>query len=198
MTLTLLALLLSLQEPPAPPAAVDGPPEKGLTQPAQNPKVLAFDEEQPVRLTGKPLKDPQGLGWTVFWTLFTLAALVVVLWLLRKFVRNSKYVGGGGAIDIVACKGLEHGAKLYLVEVGRTIFLVGQTKERLASLGTLRDPEEIAAVRGGAKPAAKRFERSLEDEIRAARTEEGAQTLDDVLSQIRDLRQNVRDMREKK
>lgn len=188
-----LALALSLQDPVAPPEA---PPEKGLTEESKTGKVLAFEKEQPVRVVGRPLREAQGLGWTIFWTLFTLTALGVVLWFIRKFVRNSKFIGGGGVVDIVACKGLENGAKLYVVEIGRTMFLIGHTKDRLSSLGTLRDPEELAMVRGK-KPAAKVFERSLEREIRASEADDEAQTMDDVLGQIRDLRRNVRDMREK-
>ena len=135
--------------------------------------------------------DSSGVLWTVFWSVMVIALLVVVLWLIRRFLKNSRFVMGGGAIRLIARHSLDQHARVYLVEVGETIFLIGGAREGLSSLGTIRDPEEVAAVRaqvGGARPdsSSRLFKDRLSEELKASERTAGAQKIRDQLGRIKD------------
>jgi flagellar biosynthetic protein FliO len=125
--------------------------------------------------------------WTVVWSIVVIALLAAVLLLMRRFLRNSRFVAGGGALRVLARHGLDTHSRLYLVEVGETLFLVGGTREQLNPLGTIRDPEEVARVRelaGGGER--KVFQERLAEEVKASERGENAQKVHDHIGQIRD------------
>lgn len=135
---------------------------------------------------GRPPAIGGGFGWTIFWSIVVIALLAVTLWALRRYVARSRFAGGGGVVNVLARASLDQHSRLYVVELGETVFLVGGTRDRLNSLGTIRDPEEVAAVRRratGKEQAA--FKAALGEEIKSAERGEGLQKLREQLGDLK-------------
>ena len=165
--------------------------------------ALDDGENRPIDLsTASPVKNERpfadGSGdmiWTVVWSCFVIFLLVLVLWLIRRYLKNSRFVMGGGAVRLLARHALDAQSRVYLIEVGDTIFLVGGARDRLASLGTIRDPEQVARIRsevGGDRSDSSRrqFKERLSEELKASERGEGAQKIRDQLSDIKDTIKN--------
>ena len=126
-----------------------------------------------------------GFGWTIFWSIGVIVLLGATLWALRRYVARARF-GGGGVVNVLGHTALDAHSRLYVVELGETVFLVGGTRDRLSSLGTIRDPQEVAQVRrraAGREQAA--FKAALGEEIKISERGEGLQKLREQLGELK-------------
>jgi len=117
-------------EPPAPPRAI----------PAEEP-----------RRAPKPLEDrvepgPSVAGFVVG-SFAVVGFLGAAFLILRRFGKNSRLLGAGGAIKVLARKPLGQKQEIILVEVGSKVFMIGSTRDRLSTLGEFASPDEVAVLR---------------------------------------------------
>ncbi len=102
----------------------------------------------------------------ILWSCVVMALLGGAFALLRRLTRGSRFLAGGGAIRVLARRLLSHRQEIFLVEAGPKIFLVGSTRDRLATLGEFSGADEVAALRArlageGGESAAEEFRSSL-------------------------------------
>lgn len=127
-----------------------------------------------------------GFGWTIFWSIAVIALLGATLWILRRYVARARLGGGGGVVTVLARTSLDAHSRLFVVELGETVFLVGGTRDRLTPLGTIRDPQEVAAVRRratGREQAA--FTSALGEELKSAERGEGIQKIREQIGELK-------------
>lgn len=177
-------LLLALQEAPVP--ADPGPVEQLKQAERTTPLVL---DSAPVGAV-RPLPQASGdFFWTIFWSVAVIALLGLVLWALRRFVRQGRFVTGGGVAAVLARVALDPHRRVWVLDVGRTIFLVGGGKDGLSSLGSIRDPEEVAEIRAraaGGESARRSFETALKQERREGERDEEAGKIREQIGEIRE------------
>lgn len=140
------------------------------------------ERPRPRRLEDRPEPGP-GIAGVLLGSGAVLALMAVAFALLRRFLRGSRFMAGGGAINVLARKPLGPKQEMFLVEVGPRVILVGSTRDRLSSLGEITDPAEVASLRArleGERPgsAAGEFRASLKEGLRG---EEGPQEPEEVL-----------------
>ena len=125
--------------------------------------------------------------WTFFWAIFVIALLAGTLWLIRRHMKRSRFVGGGDVVSVLARTGLDSHSHVFVVDVGNTIFLVGGSRDRLAPLGTIRDPEEVAKVRAQAAGGSVRsgFDASLAEQLKDGERSDGARKVRDQLGRLK-------------
>ena len=124
-------------EIPAPPPAVEAKPR------------FAPVAEAPVpsrKLADRPESGPS-LGGFILGSAVVMALLLGAFLLFKRLARNSRFLGGGGPIRVLARKGLDARHDLFLVEVGPRVLLLGATRDRLGTLGEFTDPDEVARLR---------------------------------------------------
>ncbi len=129
----------------------------------------AVEEPAPSRkLADRPESGPS-LGGFVLGSSIVIALLLGAFLLFKRFARNSRFLGAGGPIRVLARKGLGARHDLFLVEVGPRVFLLGATRDRLGTLGEFRSPDEVAALRADRPEGTFResFRESLQEGIRA-------------------------------
>ncbi len=161
MVAVALALLLVSPEdvtvgPPIPPQAqtettVAAPP-MAEAAPAEAPKetprpAALIEERAPSRKLQDGPEPGPALGGFLVWTGVVMLLLVGVFLLLRRFGRNSRFLTGGGVIRVLARKPLAQKQEVFLVEVGAKVFLIGSTRDRLATLGEFSNPDDVATLR---------------------------------------------------
>ena len=133
-------------------------------------------------------------------TLGVLALLAGFLALLKRW-SPSRTADPGRTIRLLAKQTLDPRHQLWLVEVGRKIFLIGTTKDGFSRLGELSGPEETAGLRGAADAAgpgsaAREFDEALKRSLKAHEgiaPEAGAmeEKAGDVLSELAGMRKTV-------
>lgn len=100
---------------------------------------------------GKPLIEKEGrepsLSNFYLWFAVVLLLMIGCVLIFKKFLSRSRFLASTGAIAILSRKQLTSKHALYLVEVGRKIFLIGVTKDGFQALGEIDHPEEVATVR---------------------------------------------------
>lgn len=107
----------------------------------------AAEEPAPSRkLADRPESGPS-LGGFILGSAVVMALLLGAFLLFKRLARNSRFLGGGGPIRVLARKGLGARHDLFLVEVGPRVLLLGATRERLGTLGEFTDPDEVARLR---------------------------------------------------
>jgi len=132
------------EEPPAEPEPAPAPalglPQTGISIPAQEPPRVS-----------RPLEDHgeagPSVGGFVVGSFAVVGLLGAALLLLRRFGKNSRFLGNGGAIKILARKPLGPKQEVFLLEVGARVFMVGSTREHLSMLGEFSGPDEVARLR---------------------------------------------------
>jgi flagellar biosynthetic protein FliO len=67
--------------------------------------------------------------------------------LLRRFGKNSRLLGAGGPIRVLARKALGPKQEIFLVDVGGKVFVIGSTRDHLSTLGEFAAPDEVARLR---------------------------------------------------
>jgi len=169
--------------PPAPAdtgdAAVTVPPALSARPattdvPEAAPATKAIPAEEPRRaprpLEERPEPGPSLAGFVVgsFAVLGLLGGAFLVL---RRFGKNSRFVAGAGAIKVLARKPLGQKQEIFLVEVGTKVFMIGSTRDHLATLGEFASPDEVAVLRANLPERKddslrREFHQSLRDGLR--------------------------------
>lgn len=205
------AALAAAQETAAEPPAVSVPPAQSASpaplpvEPAPAAPVsaavsVAIPAQDPPRsgrvLEERPETGPS-VGGFVVGSLAVVGLLGGALLLLRRFGRNSRFLGAGGPIQVLARRSLAPKQELFLVEVGGRVFMIGSTRETLATLGEFRGPDEVAALRAGLPSRADDSHRAdFRESLREGLREEEAPREDRVFASIADelaeLRKTVR------
>lgn len=156
---------------------------------------LAIPAQDPPR-TGRVLEDRvdpgPSVGGFVIGSLAVVALLGGALLILRRFGRNSRFLGAGGPIRVLARKPLGPKQEIFLVEVGTRVIMVGSTREQLTALGEFTGPDEVAALRASLpqRDDSQRveFRESLREGLRdqeAPREERVFASIADELAEIR-------------
>jgi flagellar biogenesis protein FliO len=164
--LAIAALVLAaLQDPAAgPPSAPPDPsaaatvalppfPEAAAPTPEPEPARAAarIPPPEPPKAPSRKLSDgPEpgpGIGGFVLWSVVVMALMAGTFVLLRRLARGSRFLAGGGAINVLARKPLGQKQEVFLVEVGPKVFLVGSTRDRLSTLGEFAGPDDVASLR---------------------------------------------------
>jgi flagellar biogenesis protein FliO len=140
--------------------------------PESKPAPRFTEAERPSRkLADRPDPTPS-LGGFILGSSIVIALLLGAFLLFKRFARNSRLLGAGGPIRVLARKGLGARHDLFLVEVGPRVFLLGATRDRLGTLGEFKNPDDLAALRADLPGRAEgtfreSFRESLDNGIRA-------------------------------
>jgi flagellar biosynthetic protein FliO len=203
-----LAALLAPQEPAAasgdvtvsvPPAQATipaAPPVEPVPVAVAPQSVVGIPAQEPPRVS-RPLEDRvesgPSVGGFVVGSFAVVGLLGGALLLLRRFGKNSRFLGNGGAIKILARKPLGPKQEVFLLEVGARVFMIGSTRESLSTLGEFSGPDEVARLRAelpGGKEESHRgeFRESLREGLKdeeAPREERVFASIADELAEIR-------------
>jgi flagellar biosynthetic protein FliO len=198
LALAALAALLAPQEPAAtepgdvkvsvPPALSTlqaAPPAEAAPQAA-----VAIPAQEPVR-PSRPLEDRAesgpSVGGFVVGSFAVVGLLGGALLLLRRFGRNSRFLGSGGAIKVLARKPLGAKQEVILIEAGNRVFMIGSTRDRLSTLGEFSGPDEVAMLRANLPERKVDSHRTeFRDSLREGLRDEEAPKEDRVFASIAD------------
>lgn len=179
---------------PLPPSALQEPPAAKTDRLAERPIPVAGTERpEPKKLEARGDADLPSAGNFLFWTLFVLALLAGLFFVLRKVAGKTKR-GGGGAIRVLARKSLAARHEVFLVEVGPKVFFVGATRENIATLGEFASPDEVAALRGQGAPDSieTSFRRTLHEGLQEAeQTPPSREVYDHLAGELGQIRSTV-------
>ena len=133
-----------------PPALSSRPSAEPPQAAPEPPAARAIPAEEP-RRAPKPLEDrvepgPSVAGFVVG-SFAVVGFLGAAFLILRRFGKNSRLLGAGGAIKVLARKPLGQKQEIILVEVGSKVFMIGSTRDRLSTLGEFASPDEVAVLR---------------------------------------------------
>jgi flagellar biogenesis protein FliO len=188
------------QESPAPPPTAEIAPK--VSAPASE-KLVPPSDPKPVsqKLVDRPESGPS-LGGFVGGSLVVMALLVGLFVILKRFGRGSRFLAGGGVINVLARKPLGPRQEVFLVEVGPKVFLVGSTRDTLATLGEFSNPDEVAVLRSnlpGHKGDSMKlsFRDSLREGIRDEEDPQpaAARVYDSIAGELAEIRKTVRGWR---
>lgn len=193
VAVTVPAALSSAPTPPALQAAPD-------PVPAPASPALGIPAQSPPR-SGRVLEDrPESgpsLGGFLAGSLVVVGVLGGALVLLRRLGRNSRLLGTGGPIRVLARKALGPKQDVFLVEIGPRVIVIGSTREHLSALGEFSGPDEVAALRAGLPERAEESQRAeFRESLREGLRDQEAPREDRVFASIADelaeLRKTVR------
>jgi flagellar biosynthetic protein FliO len=171
--------------PPAPAAA----PEAArvlIPEPAADRPVVERPESGP------------SLGSFLLASFLVLGLLVGAFVLLKRFGRNSRFLAGGGVIQVLARKPLGQRQEIFLVEVGPKVLVVGSTKEHLTTLGEIGAADDLAVLRAGLPKrgedsARLAFRESLREGLREEETVPPAEKVyDSIAGELEEIRKTVK------
>lgn len=199
-----LALLAATQESAAATDAasvVTVPPAQATPAPAADPVAPVKPEEKAVAIPAqdpprppRPLEETRtepgpSLGGFFVGSVAVVGLLGGALLLLRRYGKNSRLLGNGGPIRILARRPLAPKQEAILIEVGGRVILVGATREHLTALGEFRGPDEVAALRAQLPELRSDFRESLREGLHEAeeapREERVFASIADELAEIR-------------
>lgn len=176
--------------PPAQASAPVAPVAESAPVPVAAAVPVVIPAQDPPR-SGRVLEDRpesgQSVGGFVVGSLAVVGLLGGALLLLRRFGRNSRFLGAGGPIRVLARKPLGAKQEVFLLDVGNRVFMIGSTRDRLTTLGEFAGPDEVAALRAGLEQRAD-FRESLREGLRdeeAPREERAFASIADELAEIR-------------
>jgi flagellar biogenesis protein FliO len=183
------------------PPALASPQPAPSVQSAPDPAPLpvAIPAQDPPR-TGRPLEDRAESGPSVGG--FVVGSLVVVsllggaLLILRRFGKNSRFLGAGGPIRILARKGLGPKQEVFLVEVGSRVIMIGSTRDRLTTLSEFSGPDEVAALRASLPQRDEtqrgEFRESLREGLREQEAPREERVFASIADELAEIRKTVR------
>jgi flagellar biogenesis protein FliO len=150
------------------------------------PRLIAAQAE-PARKLGSSSAPAPAAGAIVGWTLVVLALAAGLALAARRLLRRSGLLGGDGPIRVLARKLLAPRQELLVVEVGRRVFLIGSTRERLSTLG------ELSRADVGDGPAETEFRATLRESIREAEAPKAApaEPMSQIAGEIAEIRKTV-------
>lgn len=112
------------------------------------PRLVGGADRQNVQ---RPAERASTGGW---WDLAPLAVVLALIcgaaWLVKRFLPNRKLLNGGGLVDIIARTPLTTKSSLVLVKLGRRLVLLGVTPDRVNTLATVEDADQVACLLGEA------------------------------------------------
>ncbi len=184
---------LAVLQEDVPTVALPPQAEAVEAKPAESSRLVIPPVESRRIGDGKPVDLPS-LGGFVTASIVVVALLGGGLWALRRFGRNSRFLGGKGPIRLLGRTAIGVRQEILLVEVGPRVLVVGSTKEGLSALGEISNPDEVAALRAdlpGRREDSQRaaFQETLREGLKAAPAVETAPnvyaSITDELAEIR-------------
>jgi flagellar biosynthetic protein FliO len=186
------------------PPPISSPPSDSvletLPEPVRASTPLALPPEEPRRssrvLEERPEAGPS-VGGFVVGSFAVVGLLGGVYLLLRRFGKNSRFLGGGSAIQVLARKQLSPKQEIFLVEVGAKVFMIGSTRDRLTTLGEFAGADEVAVLRSKL-PARKdeslrvEFNESLREGIREEEVPREERVYASIADELAEIRKTVR------
>jgi flagellar biogenesis protein FliO len=144
-----------------------------------------------------PLQDPKSepgpsLGGFFVGSAAVVALLGGALVLLRRYGKNSRLLGNGGPIRVLARRPLAAKQEIFLLEVGGRVILVGSTREHLSALGEFRGPDEIAALRAQLPELRSDFRESLREGLHEAEAPREERVFASIADELAEIRKTVR------
>lgn len=126
-------------------------PPQPETQAVEKPRVVVppAAAENPRRITESPVEGPSLAGFVVA-SFGVVGLLGLGVFLLRKYGKNARFLGGSGPIRVLGRRSLGARQEVLLLEVGTRVLVVGSTREGLAPLGEITNPDEVAVLRAEA------------------------------------------------
>jgi len=83
------------------------------------------------------------------WPLLAVLALIAAMvFLLKKFMPARRLMAGSQVLQIVAQTHVTAKHQLMLVKLGRSLVLLGVSADRMCTLRTIDDPEQVALILG--------------------------------------------------
>jgi flagellar biogenesis protein FliO len=167
------------QPPQDEPSKEVSPQQKKPTTTAKRSPVLKKRKESP------PLKhqpDVPNIFNLVLPLLIVFGLLIGAMFLLKKFFKNSPFLTKEGILKLVAYKKIAKNKELFLVRLGRRVYFIGATKEKLGLLGIISRPEEVALI----DPSA--FKETLKEQTKTPPSEEqNQQEIEDIKDELDDI-----------
>jgi flagellar biogenesis protein FliO len=183
--------------PPAQAAAPAPAPAADPVPPVRSEeKAIAIPTQDPPR-ERIPLQDPKSepgpsLGGFFVGSAAVVALLGGALVLLRRYGKNSRLLGNGGPIRVLARRPLAAKQEVFLLEVGGRVILVGSTREHLSALGEFRGPDEIAALRAQLPELRSDFRESLREGLHEAEAPREERVFASIADELAEIRKTVR------
>jgi flagellar biogenesis protein FliO len=178
---------LGVTLPPALPARA---PAEAAADPAKSAPVLAIPVDE-ARRVSKPLVEEKAepgpsIGGFMVGSFAVVGFLGVAFLLLRRFGRNSRFLGTADAIRVIARKPLAPKQEIFLVEVGTRVFMIGSTRDRLSTLGEFAAPDEVALLRANLPERREATHREFSQSLREGLRDEEKPREDRVFASIAD------------
>jgi flagellar biogenesis protein FliO len=188
------------------PPALASDPLPAVEAPKPSP-VLQLPAEEPRRasptLEDRPEAGPSA-GAFLAGSFIVVALLFGAFLLLKRYGKPSRFLGAGNPIQVIARKSLSPKQEIFLVEVGARVFMIGSTRDRLATLGEFAAPDEVAGLKArmpGTREGSVR--REFGDSLREGlREEEGLavgaaapredRVFDSIAEELSEIRKTVR------
>jgi flagellar biogenesis protein FliO len=173
------------------PAALASPQPAPSIQSAPDPvpTPVAIPAQEPPR-TGRALEDRAepgpSVGGFVVGSLAVVGLLGGALVVLRRFGKNSRFLGGGGPIRVLSRKPLGPKQEVFLLEVGTRVFMIGSTRDQLSTLGEFSSPEELASLRATLPPREDSHRVEFRESLREGLRDQEAPREDRVFASIAD------------
>jgi flagellar biogenesis protein FliO len=183
--------------PPAQAAAPAPAPAADPVPPVRSEeKAIAIPTQDPPR-ERIPLQDAKSepgpsLGGFFVGSAAVVALLGGALVLLRRYGKNSRLLGNGGPIRVLARRPLAAKQEIFLLEVGGRVILVGSTREHLSALGEFRGPDEIAALRAQLPELRSDFRESLREGLHEAEAPREERVFASIADELAEIRKTVR------
>ena len=161
------------------------------------PVPLVIPAQAPPR-SGRVLEDrPEtgpSVGGFVVGSFAVVGLLGGALLLLRRFGKNSRFLGAGGPIQVLARKPLGPKQEVFLLEVGSRVFMIGSTRDHLATLGEFSGPDEVAKLRAGLTRdgGGAEFRESLREGLRDQEAPREERVFASIADELAELRKTVR------
>lgn len=198
----------ALQAAPAPAVAPESSPKPavypdifdGPVQETVSARLIPPPEFKPVsrKLAERPDSGPS-LGGFLLGSFVVMALLGGTFVLLKRYGRGSRFLGGGGAINVLSKKALGPRQDVFLVEVGTKVFLIGSTRDQMTTLGEFSNPDDVAVLRsnlpGRKEESAKiAFRQSLKEGIEEEEAPEpvtATRVFDSIAGELAEIRKTV-------
>jgi len=149
-----------------------GSPESKLIERRESSTGYASLDSEAQALKRREAGRSSGLLSDLWPLLAVLALIAAAAYLLKKFMPARGLLAGSNALQVVAQTHVTAKQQLMLVKVGRRLALIGVSPDRLSTLMTIDDPEQVAALLGevaSAQPGSmtRAFDESMHDEVAA-------------------------------
>lgn len=173
-------------------------PGPAAPEPSAAPVLLTIP---PGPRASRPLEEREESGPGVAGFLVGAVAVFAVLGggllLLRRFGRNSRLLGTGGAIKVLARKAVGQKQEILLIEVGPKVFMVGSTRDHLSRLGEFASPDEVAVLRSHLPERREdapgvQFSQSLREGIRQEEAPREDHVFASIADELAEIRKTVR------